>query len=528
MFRSKIFYLFIIIIAGGLGYYYFSKTTVSTETSYEFSKIEKGDITKVVSATGTIVSKSEIILSSEISGKIIKVEKDYNDNVSIGDILAFFDQNPFQIGVKESEAAIEISEATLKQKKASLLKSKAELNNAVSTKNGAISNINDFELLVNNLKKNLIRQKLLFEKKIISVREFELNKLEYERSIFQLDNLKSVLLSAEAVIQSSQAQIQIIKAEVEEIKSLIVQRKLTFETQKIDLSKTVVISPIDGFILDRHISVGDVLGAYQKDSIMFTISEGLEKMNVEIFIYESDIGNIKVGQPIIFTTDAYPEKKINATVSQIRFSPIKEQNVITYEVVASFENLKNLLYPGMTANVDIIVDKRNDVLRIKNSAFNVKLDSPSQKEKSSNASNWSSGQDGQSNMREIIGKLGMSQEQRGKMRTIYPQLSKLRESLIAQNQPQDKVNKQVSAEFKKLLFNILTSEQQQKFKELENSNPVKTIYKYENNNLIELKVTTGLNAGGYTEIIKGDVEQGNQVITKVVVKQNKKQALRLF
>lgn len=306
MFRSKIFYLFIIIIAGGLGYYYFSKTTVSTETSYEFSKIEKGDITKVVSATGTIVSKSEIILSSEISGKIIKVEKDYNDNVSIGDILAFFDQNPFQIGVKESEAAIEISEATLKQKKASLLKSKAELNNAVSTKNGAISNINDFELLVNNLKKNLIRQKLLFEKKIISVREFELNKLEYERSIFQLDNLKSVLLSAEAVIQSSQAQIQIIKAEVEEIKSLIVQRKLTFETQKIDLSKTVVISPIDGFILDRHISVGDVLGAYQKDSIMFTISEGLEKMNVEIFIDESDIGNIKVGQPIIFTTDAYP------------------------------------------------------------------------------------------------------------------------------------------------------------------------------------------------------------------------------
>ena len=131
-------------------------------------------------------------------------------------------------------------------------------------------------------------------------------------------------------------------------------------------------------------------------------------------------------------------------------------------------------------------------------------------------------------MREIIGKLGMSQEQRGKMRTIYPQLSKLRESLIAQNQPKDKVNKQVSAEFKKLLFNILTSEQQQKFKELENSNPVKTIYKYENNNLIELKVTTGLNAGGYTEIIKGDVEQGNQVITKVVVKQNKKQALRLF
>ena len=105
------------------------------------------------------------------------------------------------------------------------------------------------------------------------------------------------------------------------------------------------MSPIDGFILDKHISVGDVLGAYQKDSIMFTIAETLSKMNIEIFIDESDIGNIKPNQQVQFTTDAFPDRKLEANITQIRYSPIDDQNVITYEVIASFDNPNNILLP---------------------------------------------------------------------------------------------------------------------------------------------------------------------------------------
>ena len=91
--------------------------------------------------------------------------------------------------------------------------------------------------------------------------------------------------------------------------------------------------------LDKHISIGDVLGSYQKDSIMFTIAESLENMNLDIFIDESDIGKIKMNQKVIFSTDAFPEKKIEANISQIRYTPIEEQNVITYQVIASFNKL---------------------------------------------------------------------------------------------------------------------------------------------------------------------------------------------
>ena len=109
-------------------------------------------------------------------------------------------------------------------------------------------------------------------------------------TVFQYSTLESEILSLNAIIDSREAQIKIINAEIEEVEKLIEQTELTLESEKLDLSKTKIVSPIDGFILDKHISVGDVLGAYQKDSIMFTIAETLSKMNIEIFIDESDIG----------------------------------------------------------------------------------------------------------------------------------------------------------------------------------------------------------------------------------------------
>ena len=106
---------------------------------------------------------------------------------------------------------------------------------------------------------------------------------------------------------------------------------------------------------------------------MFTIAETLSKMNIEIFIDESDIGLIKPNQEVQFTTDAFPDRNLKANITQIRYSPIDDQNVITYEVIASFDNPNNILLPGMTANVDIIVENKNDVLKVKNSALSVKL-----------------------------------------------------------------------------------------------------------------------------------------------------------
>ena len=261
---KKIIVSILIISIVALIYYFYnqSNTQVSTQL-YEYVKIEKGNIKKVVSATGKIIPTSTLILSSEISGKIVEIKKDFNEKITKGDVLAIFDQNPFILNVEETETSVEISKSKLKQKNASLEKAKSELNNSISNKIGSESKLDDFSLYVKKLSSNLEDKKALYKNKYISKKEYEDSLFEYESAIFQYNTLESEIISLNAVINSRQAQIKIIDAEIEEVQKLIEQTQLKLESEKLDLIKTKIISPIDGFILDRHINVGDVLGAYQ-------------------------------------------------------------------------------------------------------------------------------------------------------------------------------------------------------------------------------------------------------------------------
>jgi HlyD family secretion protein len=525
MIKKTIYFIIFLLILGSFYYYFFYNKDKATNITYEFTKIEKGDIKKIVSATGTIVPTSEIVLSSEISGKIANIYKDYNDTVIKNENLAIFDQTPFILKVKESQTAVDISNSILKQKKASLEKANAELANAESNRVGSLARIDDYKLYILNLKKNLLKQEQLFKKKFVSKKEFENSELDFNRSFFQLQNLQADLLSFDATIDSRISTIKIIEAEIEEIKILISQRKLTLESEKLDLSKTVITSPIKGFILDKHISVGDVLGSYQKDSIMFTIAESLANMNLEIFIDESDIGNIKLNQNVIFTTDAFPKQKIEASISQIRYTPIEEQNVITYQVIASFKNPDEILFPGMTANIDIIIDERKDVLKIKNAALNIKI-----KEGLTNPkkNKWGDNSDGQSQMREIMGKLNLTKEQQGEMRGIYPQLGKKKQELNGKGMSEEKISKQVSQFFESLFVKLLSDKQKSQFYSLKKLSAIKNVYQLINEKPQEIKLSVGLKAGGYTEILDGEVSEGDKFISKVIINKSTKKALRLF
>ena len=524
---KKIILLIIIIVFAVAVYYYYNlNNNLISTTSYEYIKIEKGNIRKIVSATGKIIPTSTLILSSEISGKIVDIEKDFNEVIKKGDILATFDQNPFLLSVKETQTSVDISNSKLKQKKASLEKADSELNNSISNYSAAESKLNDFILYVRKLEDNLEDKKTLFNNKFISKKDFEDATFEYESAIFQLSSLESEILSLNAIIDSRRAQIKIIKAEIEEVEKLIQQNKLQLESEELDLSKTKIVSPINGFILDRHINVGDVLGAYQKDSIMFTIAETLSKMNIEIFIDESDIGNIQINQEVEFSTDAFPDRKLKALITQIRYSPIDDQNVITYEVLASFENPENILLPGMTANVEIIVQDKKDILKVKNSALSVKLNQKPNNKSSSSGNRWGSG--GPSQMQEIMGKLNMTEKQKNKMRGVYPKLGKVRDSLTSKNMSPEKIRKEVHLYIENSLIELLSDEQKNKYFSLKESLNVKKVYKLIDGQHQKIDLITGLSSGGYTEIIKGEILEGDEVISKVKIETSEKKALRLF
>ncbi len=139
-----------------------------------------------------------------------------------------------------------------------------------------------------------------------------------------------------------------------------------------DLSHTYIVAPVDGTVVSRNVDVGQTVAASLQAPTIFLIAQDLTKMQVDTNVSEADVGRVRVGQVATFTVDAYPGQVFRGRVSQIREAPINVQNVITYDVVIAVSNPDLKLFPGMTANVKILIDRHNNVLRVPNMALRFK------------------------------------------------------------------------------------------------------------------------------------------------------------
>ena len=153
-------------------------------------------------------------------------------------------------------------------------------------------------------------------------------------------------------------------AQVKVDESTIQQRQAELHAAQVNLDYTNIISPVDGTVVSRNITIGQTVAASFQTPTLFLIAQDLTKMQVDTNVSETDVGNAKVGQKASFTVEAYPDRTFWGTVSQVREAPITVQNVVTYDVVVSVDNPDFALLPGMTANTRIITDERNDVLRV--------------------------------------------------------------------------------------------------------------------------------------------------------------------
>jgi HlyD family secretion protein len=192
---------------------------------------------------------------------------------------------------------------------------------------------------VNQAQRELNRIKELHAKNLVSQADYDQALTNYETALAQL--------------KSAEAQL---------------------ERARVNLKYSTIYSPIDGIVISRNVDVGQTVAASLQAPTLFTIANDLRKMRVEANVDEADIGKVKPGQIVYFTVDAYPDEKFTGRVSQVRLQPINIQNVINYTVIIDVDNKDLKLRPGMTANVSILVDKREDVLRIPNLALRFKPD----------------------------------------------------------------------------------------------------------------------------------------------------------
>jgi HlyD family secretion protein len=141
-----------------------------------------------------------------------------------------------------------------------------------------------------------------------------------------------------------------------------------------NLAYSVIRSPVSGVVVNRTVDVGQTVAASFQTPTLFQIAQDLRKMQIDSSFAEADIGSIKVGQPVVFAVDAFPNRSFSAHVRQVRLNATVQQNVVTYDVVVAVENPDEILKPGMTAYVNVVVAQRKGVLRVPNAALRFRPD----------------------------------------------------------------------------------------------------------------------------------------------------------
>lgn len=280
---------------------------------YRFGAVERGDITRSVSASGTLQALVTVDVGSQISGQVTRVLVDFNDQVRAGQTLAILDPQTYQSRVAQSQADIAAGEAAVRQAQATLANAQADFN----------------------------RKKTLVEGGWSS---------------------PSVLDQAMATMRSGQANVAAARARVQ-------QSQAALRIQRADLGRTTIASPIDGVVVDRKVEPGNTVAASLQAPVLFTIAQDLSKVEVKISVDEADVGQVKEGQRVRFTVDAFPDDTFQGTVTQVRKQPTTEQNVVAYTVIAEADNPQRKLLPGMTANADIVIDTRRNVLKVPSAAL---------------------------------------------------------------------------------------------------------------------------------------------------------------
>ncbi len=162
-------------------------------------------------------------------------------------------------------------------------------------------------------------------------------------------------------------------------------RTASVERAKVDLARCTIYSPVDGIVISRNVDVGQTVAASMSAPTLFLIANDLAKMQIDANVSEADVGGVEIGQEVDFTVDAFPYRTFHGKVIQVRNSPTTVQNVVTYDAVIEVSNPDLKLKPGMTANVSIVVARRENVLRIPNSVLRFRPPESSTGEKRTNA-----------------------------------------------------------------------------------------------------------------------------------------------
>jgi HlyD family secretion protein len=291
---------------------------------YTSEPATRGNLTVIVTATGSAQPITQVNISSELSGTVRKVNVDYNSRVTVGQALAELDTDKLKATVHSARAKLDAA--------------KAKVADAAAT---IEEKLGEYE-----------RKKSLAAKQVASDKDLDLAKASYDRAVAQH--------------ASALAEVGVAEADL--------------SLNEINLAKACICAPINGIVLKRSVDPGQIVASSLQAPVLFVIAEDLTRMELQVDVDEADVGKVKIGQKAAFSVDAYPDRKFPAEIRDIRFGSETVQGVVTYKAVLAIDNSELLIRPGMTATAEIVVQQVKDALQVTNAAlrFSPPSNQPSQ------------------------------------------------------------------------------------------------------------------------------------------------------
>jgi HlyD family secretion protein len=278
------------------------------EPRFQTEPASRGTLVASITATGTVNPLKTVEVGTYVSGPVQALDVDFNSPVQRGQRVAKIDPRPFELRVRQAEAALANAHARV-------ARARADLGYKEVT---------------------LARNRRLHAEGIVAQD--------------QIDTGASAVAQARAEVALQEAEVR--------------QAEAALDEARVNLGYTDIVSPVDGVVVARNVDVGQTVAASFQTPTLFLIAEDLTRMQVNANVSEADIGHVREGQPATFTVDAFPDRPFEGIVEQVRNAPLNVQNVITYDVVIDVANPDLALRPGMTANVEIAIGRRDDALRV--------------------------------------------------------------------------------------------------------------------------------------------------------------------
>ena len=310
---SKVWILVAIVVVLAVVAFLLSGNKKKEQVQFNTAEVAPANIVNTVSATGTIEPVTSVTVGTQVSGIVSKLYVDYNSVVKKGQVIAELDKSNLTSELNSAKASLEQSKASLASAESSLSYQTA----------------------------NFRRNKALYQKGLISGNDYESARLSYQTALANVSSARDQVASAQEQVKKAQT----------------------------NLSYATITSPIDGIVLSKSVEEGQTVAASFSTPTLFTIAKDLTNMQVVADVDEADIGNVKVGERVTFTVDAYPDNTFSGTVKQVRQEATTTNNVVTYSVVITAPNADLKLKPGLTATVTIYTQENKGVLSVPSKAL---------------------------------------------------------------------------------------------------------------------------------------------------------------